>query len=410
MCDTCPSEKPTRRSLIKWSAAAAAAAAAVPLAGTAQAAGLSIATGAKRGAAFYVAQAGDTLKTIAGRFLGNVDRWKELLAANPGLHGRDPRAGQKVTLPESPAGPNTRTFAPIPADSKPTPFGPEGYRLTRFGDRGYGVQVGPGQSAFVVTDTGVVVLDAPSSHAAVLPKVIASVTDKPVTHFVYSHSHSDHVGAANLFANAVLIGHADTASTLRAAKDPARPVPTVTFTDQHVLDVGGQRLVLSYPGPNHESGNIIIHAPQQRFAMMVDVAVPGWAPFRAFGSADSVPGVLRAHNELMKLDIEHFVGGHMHRYGGKQDIAVSREFVFDMWNETTKAIAATPIAPFFGQVEAGNTWAAVELWYDAIAVKAEDPIIRKWTGRLGAVDVWLRENLKTMAVSARVDQPKDLGV
>ncbi|WP_285751514.1 MBL fold metallo-hydrolase [Lentzea sp. NBRC 105346] len=388
------------------SAVCAASAAGVPFVGTANAVDLSIST--KRGVAYYVAQSGDTLKTIATRFLGNIDRWKELLALNPDLHGQDPRPGKKVRLPESPAGPNTRTFAPIPAGSKPQPFGPEGYRLTRFGDRAYGLQVGPAQSAFVVTDTGVVVLDAPAGHAASLPKAIASVTDKPVTHFVYSHSHSDHVGAANLFPNAIRVGHAETASILAAAKDPARPVPTVTFTDSHVIDAGGQKIVLSYPGPNHESGNIIIHVPQQRFAMLIDVAIPGWAPFRSFGSADSVPGVLRAHNELMKLDIDHFVGGHMHRYGTRKDIAESREFVFDMWTETQKAIAATPIAPFFGQVEAGNTWAAVELWYDAIAVKAEDPILRKWTGRLGGVDVWLRDNLKTMAVSARVDQPKDL--
>ncbi|MFS8104373.1 MBL fold metallo-hydrolase [Lentzea alba] len=405
MCETCPSEKPSRRNVLKWGAAASVAA--VPLVGgTAHALDVSIST--KRGVAFYVAQSGDTLKTIATRFLGNVDRWKELLAANPDLRGRDPHPGQKVLLPESPAGPNTRTFAPIPAGSKPQPFGPEGYRLDKFSDRAYGVTVGAAQSAFVVTDTGVIVLDAPAGHGARLPQAIAAVTNKPVTHFVYSHSHSDHVGAANLFPNAVRIAHGETARILKAANDPARPMPTMTFDGEHVLDVGGQKLVLSYPGPNHESGNIIIHSPQQRFAMLIDVAVPGWAPFRAFGSADSVPGVLRAHNDLLKLDIDTFVGGHMHRYGAKKDIAESREFVFDMWRETNAAIAATPIAPFFGQVEAGNTWAAVELWYEAIAVKAEEPILRKWTGRLGAVDVWLRENLKTMSVSARVDQPKDL--
>jgi hypothetical protein len=78
------------------------------------------------------------------------------------------------------------------------------------------------------------------------------------------------------------------------------------------------------------------------------------------------------------------VGGHWYRWGTRKDVADSYEFVSDIWTETGKALAAIPITPFFGKVEAGNSWAAVDLWYDAVADAAEPVILNKWVNRLGA--------------------------
>ena len=53
------------------------------------------------------------------------------------------------------------------------------------------------QSAFLKTDEGVVILDAPPSFAHKLPAVIAeNAPGVPITHLVYSHGHTDHVGGA----------------------------------------------------------------------------------------------------------------------------------------------------------------------------------------------------------------------
>lgn len=59
-------------------------------------------------------------------------------------------------------------------------------------------------------------------------------------------------------------------------------------------------------------------------------------------------------------------------------------------------------------VEPGNAWAALDLWFDALADRVEPVILPRWIQRLGAVDVFTRENVKIMAVSQRVDQPHDL--
>jgi glyoxylase-like metal-dependent hydrolase (beta-lactamase superfamily II) len=52
---------------------------------------------------------------------------------------------------------------------------------------------------FLVTDEGVVAVDAPPSIGQNYLKAISEVTDKPITHVIYSHAHLDHIGAAGIF-------------------------------------------------------------------------------------------------------------------------------------------------------------------------------------------------------------------
>ena len=58
------------------------------------------------------------------------------------------------------------------------------------------------QAAFVVTREGVILVDAPPALDGKIQAAIASVTDKQVTHFIYTHSHLDHVGAVTKFPGA----------------------------------------------------------------------------------------------------------------------------------------------------------------------------------------------------------------
>ena len=80
-------------------------------------------------------------------------------------------------------------FLPLPQGVLPLPEGPEGYRLQHAGERGYVVISGFVQAAFVVTGEGVVLVDAPPALDGKIQAAIASVTDKQVTHFIYTHLH-----------------------------------------------------------------------------------------------------------------------------------------------------------------------------------------------------------------------------
>jgi metallo-beta-lactamase superfamily protein len=154
-------------------------------------------------------------------------------------------------------------YLPVPSSARgPVVDRTKGYRTQSLGAGLYLVTDNMYQSMFMVYENGVVVIDAPPSFAQHIPQAIAEVTNKPITHLVYSHSHNDHIGGANgLRGNAIIIAQEDTKTLLQQADDPNRPLPSLTFKDRFTLKVGSQVLELSYHGYGHAPGNIYIYAP-----------------------------------------------------------------------------------------------------------------------------------------------------
>ncbi len=300
-------------------------------------------------------------------------------------------------------------FLPLPEQARPQQDPAEGYRLQRAGDAGYVVISGFVQSSFVVTSDGVVVVDAPPALADKLPAAIKQVTDKPVTHFIYTHSHYDHVGSATHFPNAERIAHAETARILEVHADPERPLPTRTFDgDQMTLVVGGESFELIYPGPNHDTGNMLVSVPKQRLAIMTDIVMPGWAPYRGWGNADYPPGILLAHDAILKVDFDTYVGGHVYRTGTRKDVEESREFFLDLWHGTLKAMGEVPFGDYAAKVEPGNAWAAQTIWFDAVANQVTAQLMAKWKDRLGGVDTFTHDTVIAAIISISTDAPKHM--
>ncbi len=300
-------------------------------------------------------------------------------------------------------------FLPLPEQARPIADPAEGYRLQRVGDAGYVVISGIVQSSFVVTSGGVVVVDAPPALAEKIPAAIKRVTDKPVTHFIYTHSHYDHVGSASRFPGAELIAHAETARILAVHADPERPLPTRTFEgEQMTLEVGDETIELRYPGPNHDTGNILVYAPRHRLVQMSDVVMPGWAPYRGWGNADYPPGILLAHDAILKVDFDTYVGGHVYRTGTRKDVEESREFFLDLWHGTLKAMGEVPFGDYAAQVEPGNAWAAQTIWFDAVANQVTAQLVAKWKDRLGGVDTFTHDTVIAAIISISTDAPKHM--
>lgn len=297
-------------------------------------------------------------------------------------------------------------FAPLPETSHLQEEPEEGYRVQKVGASSFVVLSGATQAVFIVTNDGVVVIDAPPPLAEKLPAAIKKTTDKPVRYLIYSHSHYDHIGAAAQFKGAKIIAHEETAKLLKAFPDPDRPLPQETFGDKKTLKIGGRTIELIYPGPNHETGNIIIFVPQDRLAVMIDLVMPGWAPYRAWGNADMIPGILRAHDALLKLDFDTYVGGHVYRTGTKKDVEDSREFARDLWNETGKTMGEVPFGDAMSKVEPGNAWAAQYLWFDMVATRVTDTLVKKWKERLAGIDTFTHDTVIATIISRATDQPK----
>src|SRR5215813_1971296 len=129
----------------------------------------------------------------------------------------------------------------------------------------YWVTDGLYNTIFLVSSGGVIAVDPLPNLGERYLKAIAEVTDKPITHVVYSHEHTDHIGAAYLFPKtAVYIAQKKTAEILERRKDPRRPVPTQTFDDSYTLTVGDQTIQLDYKGVNDETGKHFYLRPEAK--------------------------------------------------------------------------------------------------------------------------------------------------
>src|ERR1700753_4148467 len=114
------------------------------------------------------------------------------------------------------------TFNPLPGVTVAPAVPATGYLTTHLGSGTYMVTDRHYQSVFVVSTQGVILIDAPPTTGSNLAYAIGNVTDKTVTHLVYSHSHADHIGAASRCGGPAveIIAHEETAKALAEALDP----------------------------------------------------------------------------------------------------------------------------------------------------------------------------------------------
>jgi flavorubredoxin len=73
----------------------------------------------------------------------------------------------------------------------------------------------------------------------------------------------------------MIVAQEETAKLIKIAYDSNRPVPTITFKDNHNLTLGNQTLELDYEDVKHEPSNTFIYAPSQKTLMRIDAIFPG---------------------------------------------------------------------------------------------------------------------------------------
>lgn len=284
----------------------------------------------------------------------------------------------------------------------------KGYVVEELGRGLYYVNDGAYQMMFLTTGEGVIVVDAPPTTGKNIIAAISSVTDEPITHVIYSHSHKDHIGAASIYPdNAIIIAHEKTAAHLRAKNDPDRPPPTQTISESMILEVGNQTLQLDYRGLNHLAGNIYIYAPEQKVLMLVDVVFPGWTPFKNLALAESVDGFLDAHDVILSYDFKHYIGGHLTRYGTREDVETQKAYFADIVQASSKANASMDFDAAFSESSKrggeGNPWAFTSILLDNVARQCAEEIEGKWGNLLGAVDVFTFDHCWEITEYQRID-------
>ena len=208
---------------------------------------------------------------------------------------------------------------------------------------------GGGNTSVFITATGVVVVDTknPGWGQPLLEK-IKTLTPKPVTMIINTHTHGDHVsGNVEFPANIDIVAQENTKANMMAWRLPSfvappagGPPPNIftqnngkgmakrTFKDSMTVGSGADRIELHYFGPAHTNGDTMVFFPAARVLHMADVfatkGLPGMDSNNGGTGVGYVNTLKKAADFADKNNVEAIVNGHFATTTTRADL---REFI-----------------------------------------------------------------------------------
>ena len=225
--------------------------------------------------------------------------------------------------------------------------------LASAANEGYNANAG-----FVVTDEGVVVIDALGTPALgnALLGAIRKVTPKPVRRVILTHYHADHFygleplkrAGAEVWAHRAALEYLESGEAQRRLEQRARDLfPWVDdsmkivradrwLDDTATFTMGGVRFDIHHLGPAHSPEDVIVVLPQEGVIFSGDILFAGRIPF--VGEADSKRWLERI-DRLLELKPRVIVTGHgpTSRDPAK-DLALTREYLLYLRKVMGKAV------------------------------------------------------------------------
>jgi glyoxylase-like metal-dependent hydrolase (beta-lactamase superfamily II) len=188
------------------------------------------------------------------------------------------------------------------------------------GDTGRGVEGRP-NAGFIVTDEGVVVIDALPSpgQAAQFLQAIRAVTTQPIKWLVLTHHHPDHHFGAIVFrrAGAKVIAHPNRSTLASEAGENAliadwvrvvgldamrgfefANAPDVPVINGDTLRLGGRVIVINHPGAAHSAGDLTVWLPRERILFAGDLLVEDGVTMVVDGDSRALMAALDAIDSL----------------------------------------------------------------------------------------------------------------
>jgi len=262
-------------------------------------------------------------------------------------------------------------------------------------------------SVFLVTDSGVVVVDAGISpiDGHNLKESISSVTDKPVKYILLTHHHFDHVGGVQVFLPGArviaasglnnnmqnsgkklfddFIAEMDSAienykaktaaeinryiengetnkadsiqsniSYFRSYIDSCKAVrifrPDVEFEKSYTLNFGRQKIVLTHPGPAHTGSDCIVYFPDYHVVHLGDLYLEKTFPLIDKPAGASIDSWIKILKKLAGNNkYQKLICGHG-TINDRSDLLIMRQLLVDI----NDAIRTTPFSMTIPRVEA----------------------------------------------------------
>lgn len=213
-------------------------------------------------------------------------------------------------------------------------------------------------AAIVVGRDSVLVIDTliSAKEGARFLADIRKVTNRPIKYVVNTHTHLDHALGNCVFAKlgATVISHdADRASLATQGADILKNasnyglkpedmvgteivVPTLSFSDQLTIDMGGEDVRLIRTAPSHTAGSLVVYLPTKKLLFSGDILFTDFHPFMADGD---ISGWISTIDSLLTMDIAQIIPGHG-PLSTKKDLKDMKEYLF-MFDQKARELSTS---------------------------------------------------------------------
>jgi glyoxylase-like metal-dependent hydrolase (beta-lactamase superfamily II) len=176
-----------------------------------------------------------------------------------------------------------------------------------------------GNTAAFITSDGVVIVDTKlANNGQAILDQLKTVTDKPVTHIINTHTHGDHTGSNDFFPASVdIVTQENTAANMK--KMPAfqeeskkHGLPDRTFKDKMTILKGKDAIDLYYFGAAHTNGDAFVVFRNIRVMHAGDVFAAKGQPLidrNNGGSGVAYPETIRKASAAIK-NVNTVITGH----------------------------------------------------------------------------------------------------
>jgi len=221
--------------------------------------------------------------------------------------------------------------------------------IQKAGGNVYWIPGAGGNTAAYVTSKGVVLVDTKLANngQAILDQV-RTVTDKPITHIINTHTHGDHNGSNVFFPVSVeIVAHENTAKNMQkmeAFQQAANKhgLPDRTYKDRLTLLQGDEAIDLFYFGRAHTDGDTFVLFRSSRVLHTGDAFANRGQPnidLNNGGSGIEYPDTLvKAASTIKNYDT--IIAGHNNGLLKPEDLANQAEFTRLMLNKAREAVKA----------------------------------------------------------------------
>ncbi len=243
-----------------------------------------------------------------------------------------------------------------------------------------------GNTAVFVTDAGVIIVDTKlAGWGQVILDKVRSVTDKPITIIINTHTHGDHTGSNAFFGTSVetIVQENTKANMVRmdAFKgDNAKFLPKRTYKDKMSIGTGKNQIDLYYFGRGHTDGDTFVVFPALRTMHMGDLFPWKDAPFLDRSNGGSGVDMPRTLDNALKgiRNVDTIVGGHQPVVQWKDlqeyqrfnaDLLAAVQAAMKAGKSVDEAAASINLTTKYAGYESARTKAAIQAIYDELNKK-----------------------------------------